>query len=66
MTIELTLELDIRFAKYGNKHKAISDKYKLIGRSDVNYEEAQKNLIEQIEVKIWSESFKLNYKIKTK
>ena len=64
--IELTLELEIRFVKYRNKHKAISDKYKLIGRSDENFEQAKINLLEQIEIKIWSESFNLNYNIKIK
>jgi len=66
MTIELTLDLDIRFVKYGVKHKAICDKYKMVGRSDISFEEAQKNLIEQIEIKIWSESFNLKINVKVK
>ncbi len=64
--IELTLELEIRFAKYNKTFKAISDKYKMTSKSEESFEEAQKGLIEQLEIKIWSESFSINYKINTK
>jgi len=38
----------------------------MVGRSDISFEEAQKNLIEQIEIKIWSESFNLKINVKVK
>jgi hypothetical protein len=57
-TLELHFNLEVRYAKWKDKYKAISDEYRLIGRSN------KANLINQIEVKIWSESFNLKFNIK--
>jgi adenine C2-methylase RlmN of 23S rRNA A2503 and tRNA A37 len=63
-TLELHFNLEVRYAKWKDKYKAISDEYRLIGRSNKDFDEAQANLINQIEVKIWSESFNLKFNIK--
>lgn len=62
--MELVLEIEVSHKKYGDRFKCICEKLKLTGKSRQSKEDAYDDLINQIEIKVWSESFDL--KIKTK
>lgn len=64
--IKLYCDLEVRYAKWQNKYKAISDEYRLVGRSDVSFEEAQADLLNQIDLEIWTNPLNIKYNIKEK
>lgn len=63
-SIELILYLELQFSKVDNLFNVHDKISGLSASSDINFETAEKNLIEIIETKIWGNGFKLTYKIK--
>jgi len=61
--IELILDIELRYAKYGDSFKCICAKHKLLGKSNSSFAEAEEKLFEQIGEKIWLDEFTVKPKI---
>lgn len=62
--IELILNLELQFSKVDNLFNCHDKNTGLSASSKINFETAEKNLIEIIETKLWKNGFNLIYKIK--
>lgn len=62
--IELELPLEIKFSRHGVYYKCECEKYELVYRSKISFEEAEKEMLENIHLQIWSGNINLKIILK--
>lgn len=62
--LELELQLDIKFRKYGIYFKCECERYGLVYRSLVSFEDAEKQMLEDLNLKLWSGDYLLKIRLK--
>lgn len=63
MKIKLSLQLEVTYNKHGKFYRCHCKQYDLQGKSEVSFEEAYKDLQDQIDIEIWANSFDLEYRV---